>query len=122
MILFCEDDQMIAETISEFLNELGYQFKIVQNVTNAQNTVEEVKPDLIFCDLLMHGEYAFETIKKLKSNPGTNHIPIVAMTALLDKNNLNKAKEAGIDQVISKPFKLAELTKIIEKYIDGPKS
>lgn len=122
MILFCEDDRLIAETITEFLNELGYQFRIVDKITNAHDLVEDTKPDIIFCDLLMHGEYAFETIKRLKSNPKTHHIPIIAMTALLDKNNLNKAKAAGIDQIISKPFKLAELAKIIEKYSDGPKS
>lgn len=122
MILFCEDDQLIAETITEFLKELDYQFKIVKNITNALEAVEDTQPDLIFCDLLMHGEYAFETIEKLKSNPKTHHIKIIAMTALLDKNNLNKAKDAGVDQIISKPFKLAELVKIIEEYTDEPKS
>ena len=60
-------------------------------------------PDLILLDIMMPGLDGFEVAKCLKSNPNTQHIPIVMVTALTDSADRVRGLEAGADDFLSKP-------------------
>ncbi len=60
-------------------------------------------PDLILLDIMMPGLDGFEVAKRLKSDPSTQHIPIVMVTALTDSADRVRGLEAGADDFISKP-------------------
>lgn len=61
-------------------------------------------PDLILLDLMIPGMDGFEVTRKLKSDPKTFKIPVVAITAFYDRENNVKAIEAGVDGFITKPI------------------
>jgi putative two-component system response regulator len=75
--------------------------------TNGEDAVAlaiKEKPDLILLDILMPGLDGFDTAKLLKSNPLTNRIPIVFVTALNKEEFRKRAEEVGVCDVLIKPF------------------
>ena len=66
-------------------------------------------PDLILLDIMMPGLDGFEVAKRLKTDPATQHIPIVMVTALTDSADRVRGLEAGADDFISKPVNDVQL-------------
>ncbi|WP_343895157.1 PleD family two-component system response regulator [Craurococcus roseus] len=60
-------------------------------------------PDVILLDVMMPEMDGFETCRALKANPGTAHIPVVMVTALIDRSERVRGLEAGADDFLSKP-------------------
>lgn len=66
-------------------------------------------PDVILLDVMMPEMDGFETCRALKANPGTAHIPVVMVTALIDRSERVRGLEAGADDFLSKPVDDATL-------------
>jgi len=62
------------------------------------------KPDIILLDVMMPGMDGFETCRRIKADPTTNHIPIVLVTALDGREDRIKGLEAGADDFVTKPL------------------
>jgi two-component system, chemotaxis family, sensor kinase CheA len=71
--------------------------------------------ELILMDMMMPEMDGFETIARIRSNPATANIPIIALTAKAMKGDRAKCLEAGATEYVSKPIKMQEL---LEKMAD----
>jgi two-component system, cell cycle response regulator DivK len=75
-------------------------------------------PDLILMDIrLREGIDGIEATRRLKALPGVNHIPIVAITASVSQDDLQRALDSGCSGFIRKPIDINELPEQISKYI-----
>lgn len=118
-IMVIEDDTDIRETIVYALEDAGYDV-VASEDARILKQLDKHNPDLILLDNWLsdwksdaNGQ---EISKQLKSDPKTNHIPIVIVSAV---NNVKEIAEAGLaDSYLRKPFDLKELTTIVEKFID----
>jgi len=81
---------------------------------------QEVTPDLVLLDLALPVMDGWDILAALRSDPATEHVPVVIVTAHGDSNTAARARELGADGFISKPFRLAELRRIIEGYLEPP--
>jgi CheY-like chemotaxis protein len=102
-ILIVEDDPTDMELLSAVLNSSGYQ---VLEKGSAEKALEEIKrrqPEVILLDLKLPGMDGLALARLLKQNPETQHIPIVAMTAAIEKFSKQEALDAGCDAFILKP-------------------
>ena len=81
---------------------------------------QEILPDLVLLDLALPVMDGWEVLAALRSAPATAAIPIVIVTAHGDSNSASRAREEGADGFISKPFRPAELRRVIEGYLDPP--
>lgn len=78
----------------------------------------EQNPDLILMDIMMPGRLdGHETIRVLKSDPGTRDCPIIAMTADICGEAAEKALILGADRFINKPFVISELAEMVENLL-----
>jgi CheY-like chemotaxis protein len=69
-------------------------------------------------DLMMPGLDGFEVTRKLKGDPATASIPIVAISALARPDDREAALAAGCDEFVRKPFELDELEALINSYLE----
>ena len=88
-----------------------------ENGQKAIELLEENTIDLILLDIQMPIKNGYETTIEIRKNNKLKNLPIIALTAGIMIGEKEKCIEYGMDDYISKPFKLLELKTIINKYI-----
>ena len=81
---------------------------------------QQYQPDLILLDIVLPQLNGFEVIYRLKQNPQTKRIPIVAVTALAKREDRDRLIAAGCDGYLSKPYMLEDLETIIDRHLSIP--
>jgi len=108
-ILIVDDTESNIDILLELLDE-KYDILVSLDGENALNIIKNEKIDLILLDIMMPGFNGYEVCKILKSNPDTENIPIIFITAKTDEDSIEKAYEVGGVDYVTKPFKPRELT------------
>ena len=103
-ILVVDDNPTNLKLASDVLEYAGYRVLKAADAEAAQAVLCHAQPDLIFMDLALPGMDGLTLTRKLKAEPSTKHIRIVALTAFAMKGDDQKAREAGCDGYISKPI------------------
>jgi CheY-like chemotaxis protein/CRP-like cAMP-binding protein len=112
-ILVIEDDELVRESILAVLESKGFQALSAENGLLGVQLAESHLPDLILCDILMPGLDGYEVLSALSSNPDTQCIPFIFLTAKIEKANRRKAMKMGADDYLTKPFTSEELLEAI---------
>lgn len=116
-ILIVDDTPANVSVLFDFLAENGYKVLVAQEGKRAIQKAEYGLPDLILLDVMMPGIDGFETCRRLKSNPKTQDIPIIFMTALSDSPNKIKGFELGAVDYVTKPFQQEEVLARINTHL-----
>jgi len=114
-ILVVEDDPANRSLLTKFLRHLGYQLAEASDGTQALELAQGVGVDLILLDLGLPALDGYLVARRLKSDPATGKIPLVALTAYALQGDREKATAAGCDYYVSKPFDLDQLGALIEQ-------
>ncbi len=116
-ILVVEDHLDLVYILTRTLESLGYT---VVSATHGSEGVEKAakeKPHLILMDILMPGMDGREATRKIRSNPETHDIPILATTVLNKEPELKKCIEAGCNDWLVKPFSRQDLQAKIQTFM-----
>jgi two-component system cell cycle response regulator DivK len=97
------DNRNIAELI---LRDAGHTVISVNDGPSAIVAANDDQPDVILMDLSIPRIDGWETTRRLKANPSTRNIPVIAFTAHILPSDLDRARAAGCDSIISKPFEI----------------
>ncbi len=116
-ILIVDDIESNRYMISEILIELGLSVSFAENGQEALDLVDEKKPDLILMDMKMPVMDGKEATSKLKSNPQTDEIPVVALTASSILEDKEKIMKNGFDAYLAKPFKIGDLIHTLSQFL-----
>ena len=103
--------------LGEVLTSAGYAIRPVKSGPKAISASLSKPPDLILLDIRMPGMNGFETAEHLKSNPQTNALPIIFISALTDVEEKVKAFKAGGVDYINKPFHQEEVLARVETHL-----
>lgn len=109
---------MVQDSLKKLLSTLGANITLANNGEVALELVKEKRFDLIFCDLLMPKVDGVEFCKHIKDPNYNLQVPIVILTSLDDKEEINKVRELGVDDVILKPYDPDELLAIAKGKIN----
>jgi two-component system phosphate regulon response regulator PhoB len=104
LILVVDDEEDLLELIGYNLSKEGYR---VASATSGEEAMKKAKaelPGLIVLDLLLPNVDGLEVCRSLKSDPKTQHIPIVMLTAKAEEIDIVTGLEVGADDYVSKPF------------------
>jgi DNA-binding response OmpR family regulator len=113
-ILIVEDDTDIGEVLQEMLEEAGYAVE-VQRDGHAAEQLQEPFPDLLFLDIRLSGTDGRTICQHLKSQPATEHLPIILLSAHKDTRQM--ARDAGADGFLAKPFEMADVLALAAHYL-----
>ncbi len=103
-ILLVEDNPVNRRLAEFLLRSQGYQVCAATNAQEAFDTIKAERPDLILMDVQLPGMDGLEATRKLKAEPTTRDIPVVAVTSYAMKGDREKALAAGCSGYITKPI------------------
>jgi two-component system cell cycle response regulator DivK len=117
-ILLVEDNEMNRDMLSRRLIRKGYEVVMAvdgeQGVQMAQSTL----PDLILMDMSLPILDGWDATRRIKAEPVTQKIPVIALTAHAMAGDKEKAMEAGCDDYDTKPVELPRLLEKIETLLN----
>jgi len=116
-ILVIEDNPVEVETIKARLKQKNYQVLIAKNGEEGLRLAEEEQPDLIFMDMILPGMHGLEATIKLKQNPETKDIPVVALTVMDSSEFVATCFKEGVTAFIRKPYNFNEIYEKTEKIL-----
>ncbi|REE24768.1 LytR/AlgR family response regulator transcription factor [Winogradskyella pacifica] len=112
-ILIVEDEMIIAANISLQLTELGYDVTgIMPRGEDALLHIKDTKPDILLLDINLKGK--LDGIETAEAMQKTHNIPVIYLTANINDDHFNRAKQTHPYGFISKPFKKLDLQRAIE--------
>jgi two-component system cell cycle response regulator DivK len=118
-ILIVDDNAMNIDLVSFLLAADGMQVESAADAAQASACIAAQHPDLILMDIQMPGVDGLELTRRLKADPATRHIPIVALTAYAMKGDEERMLAAGCDGYIAKPVEVATFTHHVRSFLAG---
>jgi CheY-like chemotaxis protein len=118
-LLLVEDNEMNRDMLSRRLLRKGYEVSIAVNGNEAVEMTRTEHPDLVLMDISLPGIDGWEATRRLKCDPATRSIPVIALTAHALSTDREKSIAAGCDEYETKPIDLASLTDKIESLLAG---
>ncbi len=118
-ILVCDDEPYILMALTDAVEMEGYECVTAVNGKEAVEKAREEKPDLILLDVMMPYKDGYEVCKELKSDELTKDIPVIMLTAKSQQIDIQRGKEVGADDYITKPFKPSTLRKKFTEVLEG---
>jgi CheY-like chemotaxis protein len=113
-ILLVEDNEMNRDMLSRRLRRKGYVVVMALDGQSALEMSQTEAPNLILMDVGLPELDGWEATRRLKADPATRHIPVIALTAHAMSSDREKGFEAGCDDYETKPIELPRLLAKIE--------
>jgi len=113
-LLLVEDNPDNRDMLSRRLQRKGYEVAIAVDGLAGVQMSESEKPDLILMDMSLPGIDGWTATTRIKANPATHGIPVIALTAHAMSGDRDKAMQAGGDEFDSKPVDFLRLLGKIE--------
>jgi PAS domain S-box-containing protein len=108
-ILIVDDEAQNRRLLEALLRPEGYDTVSVANGEDALASIALTPPDLILLDVMMPGMDGYQVARTLKADSSTSHIPIIMVTAQIDRSARLAGLEAGAEEFLTKPIDRAEL-------------
>ena len=116
-VLVVEDNEDNRRILRDLLTSAGYALVYAEDGEQALIVAARERPDLILMDIQLPLLDGYETTRRLKKNPVLCHIPVIAVTSYALSGDDVKAKEAGCDAYVTKPFSPRQLLQEVRKFI-----
>jgi two-component system response regulator len=107
--LLVEDNELNRDMLSRRLERKGYEIKMAVDGAQGVSMATELRPALILMDLSLPVMDGWEAIRRIKGNPETATIPIIALTAHARAEDEKTARDAGANDFDTKPVDLNRL-------------
>jgi CheY-like chemotaxis protein len=118
-VLIVDDNPTNLKLVTYLVSSLGYDVTTASDAEKALAAISAQRPALILMDLQLPGMDGLELTRRLKSDPATRDIRIVAVTAYAMKGDQEKAFAAGCDGYVTKPIDTRALPGVIAKHLEG---
>jgi DNA-binding response OmpR family regulator len=115
-ILVVDDDPRLLHIVAMYLGIEGFDVATASNGEEGLREVDARRPDLIILDIMMPGMDGVEACRRIRSNPETGDIPILMFSALSGDDDVERARLAGANHLITKPFNLVGLGSVVKSF------
>lgn len=118
-VLVAEDDVCNQEVLRLMLERRGCRVRVVDNGTLALAALAEASFDLLLLDMRMPDVDGFHVVESLRRSerdmPGSSRLPVIAATAMAGRADRTRCMEAGVDEYLSKPFRVTALYAALDR-------
>jgi two-component system cell cycle response regulator DivK len=116
-VLVVEDTEDNRRIVYDLLTASGYQVLEARDGAAGMAMAAEHRPDLILMDVQLPELDGYEATRRLKADPDLRDIPVIAVTAYALSDDEGKARAAGCDGYVAKPFSPRQLLATVRKFI-----
>jgi two-component system cell cycle response regulator DivK len=116
-ILVVEDQEDNRRILHDLLASVGYQILEAEDGERGVAAAERERPDLILMDIQMPIVDGYEATRRIKANPDLRTIPLIVVTSYALSGDEDKARAAGCDDYITKPYSPRQLLSKIKEYL-----
>jgi len=118
-ILLIEDDPFISDVYITNLRNSGFEVSLASDGKRGLELIKKEKINLILLDLLLPKIDGFAVLKKIKKEPSSKNIPVIILTNLGEKEDIEKGKKLGaIDYLVKISFTPKEVIEKINTYLE----
>jgi CheY-like chemotaxis protein len=116
-ILIVDDNPLNVKLVRVVLQTSGYDVRTCADAESALDALQTYRPDAILMDIQLPGMDGLELTRRLKADPETRDITIIALTAYAMKGDEEKARAAGCDGYLTKPIDTAVFPSLLAGYL-----
>jgi two-component system, cell cycle response regulator DivK len=116
-ILVVEDQADNRRILRDMLGNAGYDLIEAESGEEALTAVETQRPDLILMDIQLPVMDGYEATRRIKSNPTLKDVPIIAVTSYALSGDEGKARAAGCNAYVTKPFSPRALLAKVREFL-----
>lgn len=116
-ILVVEDQEDNRQILRDLLGASDYELIEAENGQEAIDAVAKKKPDLILMDIQLPVMDGYEATRRIKANPDWKGIPIIVVTSYALSGDAEKARAAGCDDYVTKPYSPRQLLAKIREFL-----
>jgi len=116
-ILVVEDQPDNRQIIRDMLADTGYEIAEAENGEEALAAITKQRPDLILMDIQLPVMDGYAATRRIKTDPALKSIPVIAVTSYALSGEEKKAREAGCDDYVPKPYSPRQLLAKIRQYL-----
>ncbi len=117
-VLVVDDDPRLLHIVAMYLGIEGYDVAIAGDGEAALTEIEKQRPDLIILDIMMPGLDGIETCLRIRADPTTTDVPVLMFSALSGDDDVERARMAGANHLITKPFNLVGLGSVVRSFFE----
>jgi two-component system phosphate regulon response regulator PhoB len=117
-ILVVDDEEDILTLVEKVLVYEEYAIFLARNGEELFEIIKDNKPDLILLDIMMPGMDGFSICRRLKAKPATRDIPVIMLTVLSSRMDINRGIAAGAAAFLTKPFDPEKLNREIKAVLE----
>jgi len=118
LILVIEDNEQNRKLVRDVLTFKGYQIIEAETGEEGLRLARERSPDLVLMDIRLPGIDGIEALARLRAEPATRQIPVMAMTASVMTEDRRKITAAGFDAYQGKPIKVKDFVRAVEQLLE----
>jgi two-component system cell cycle response regulator DivK len=119
LILIVEDNELNMRLLNDVLEVHGYAILKTGTGEEAIDLARREQPDVILMDIQLPDISGLEATRRLKEDPATQGIPVIAVTAFAMSGDERKIRDSGCDAYVSKPIMLQPFLALLERYAHG---
>lgn len=118
-ILVVDDNELNTFLIRKVLSQLLPNAEIIEAVNGVEglNAFKANKPDIVFMDIQMPEMNGHDATRAIRQNEQGTHTPVIALTAGIMKEDIEDCLQAGMDDVIAKPYRIDEISQTLKKWL-----
>ena len=116
-VLVVEDNPVNLELVTELLEQEGCQVLPAASAEAGLRLAAAERPDLVLMDLQLPGMTGYAATSRLKADPNTAAIPVLALTSFAMQGDDRKAREAGCDGYLTKPLDTYAFRETLRRFL-----
>jgi len=120
-ILLADDSITIQKVIELTFTDEDFELHTVGNGQKAIEEIRTVKPDIVLCDIIMPEKSGYEVCEHIKTSEDLKHIPVLLLTGAFEPFDQERAKKAGCDGFLAKPFEPQTLISKVKELLKSPR-
>ncbi|GMR22306.1 MAG: hypothetical protein BMS9Abin37_0645 [Acidobacteriota bacterium] len=121
-ILLADDSITIQKVIELTFSDEDFELHTVGNGQKAIDEIRAIQPDIVLCDIIMPEKNGYEVCEFIKSNDELKHIPVLLLTGAFEPFDQERAKAAGCEGFLAKPFEPQTLISKVKELLAGAQS